>query len=65
MYGEKPIVSFRIRSDIKEALQDLANRDRRSLSSYIELALEAHIEAKKEANREKKMKVVDTERNAQ
>lgn len=53
MYGEKPIVSFRIRSDIKEALQDLANRDRRSLSSYIELALEAHIEAKKQTGKRK------------
>jgi hypothetical protein len=45
MDGEKPIISFRIRSDIKEALQELAQSDRRSLSSYIELALEAHVDA--------------------
>jgi hypothetical protein len=45
MDGEKPIISFRIRSDIKEALQELALADRRSLSSYIELALEAHVDA--------------------
>jgi predicted transcriptional regulator len=45
MDSEKPIISFRIRSDIKEALQELAQADRRSLSSYIELALEAHVEA--------------------
>jgi len=47
MSNEKPIISFRIRPDIKEALQELANKDRRSLSSYIELALEAHIEARR------------------
>ncbi len=45
MDGEKAIISFRIRSDIKEALQELALADRRSLSSYIELALEAHVDA--------------------
>jgi len=43
MSNEKPIVSFRIRADIKDALQKLADADRRSLSSYIELALEKHI----------------------
>ena len=47
MPSEKPIISFRIRPDIKEALQDLAIKDRRSLSSYIELALEAHIESQR------------------
>ena len=45
--AEKTIISFRIRADIKDALQGLANADRRSLSSYIELALEEHIESKK------------------
>jgi predicted transcriptional regulator len=48
MPSKKPIVSFRIRADIKDALQKLATADRRSLSQYIELALEAHIEAKRE-----------------
>ena len=45
-------ISFRIKAEIKQALERLAKEDRRSLSQYIELALEAHIEAlrgKKEA----------------
>ena len=42
----KPIISFRIRPDIKGALQKLAAADRRSVSSYIELALEGHIKRK-------------------
>jgi predicted DNA-binding protein len=40
-------ISFRIKAEIKEALERLAKADKRSLSSYIELALEAHIEATK------------------
>ena len=40
-------ISFRIKAEIKQALERLAREDRRSLSQYIELALEAHIEAKK------------------
>jgi predicted DNA-binding protein len=40
-------ISFRIKSEIKRTLELLAKEDRRSLSSYIELALEAHIEAKR------------------
>jgi predicted DNA-binding protein len=38
-------ISFRIKAEIKQALERLAREDRRSLSQYIELALEAHIEA--------------------
>jgi len=53
MANEKPIISFRIRADIKEALEKLAAADRRSVSSYIELALEAHIEAKKQAGKKR------------
>jgi hypothetical protein len=34
-------ISFRIRADIKEALERLDKADKRSLSAYIELALEA------------------------
>ena len=45
MSNEKPVISFRIRADIKDGLQKLATADRRSLSQYIQLALEAHIEA--------------------
>ena len=40
-------ISFRIKAEIKEALRRLAKADNRSLSSYVELALEEHIEAKK------------------
>jgi hypothetical protein len=40
-------ISFRIKAEIKEALRRLAKADNRSLSSYIELALEEHIEAGK------------------
>jgi predicted DNA-binding protein len=41
-------ISFRIKAEIKQALERLAKEDKRSLSSYIELALEAHVEAKRE-----------------
>ena len=37
-------VSFRVKSEIEQALERLAREDRRSLSQYIELALEAHVE---------------------
>jgi predicted transcriptional regulator len=39
-------ISFRIKSEIKESLERLAAADKRSLSSYIELALEDHIQRK-------------------
>jgi predicted DNA-binding protein len=42
-------ISFRIKAGIKQDLERLAKDDRRSLSSYIELVLEAHIEAKKQS----------------
>ena len=45
---EKPIVSFRIRADIKDALQKLAEQDRRSLSEYIENALEDYVADKQQ-----------------
>jgi len=38
-------ISFRIKAEIKLPLERLAREDRRSLSQYIELALEAHVEA--------------------
>ena len=41
------MISFRINDDLKAALQKLAAADRRSLSSYIHLALEDHVAAKK------------------
>jgi hypothetical protein len=51
--AEKEIISFRIRADIKAAMQKLADGDRRSLSSYIELALEEHIKAKKKEGKKR------------
>ena len=54
MSNEKPIVSFRIRGDIKDALQKLAKADRRSLSSYIEIVLDTHIEAKRQEGKKPK-----------
>jgi len=50
---EKTIISFRIRKEIKDALQKLANAERRSLSSYIDLALGAHVAAKKKGGKRK------------
>ena len=41
-------ISFRIKAGIKQDLERLAKEDRRSLSSYIELVLEGHIEGRKE-----------------
>jgi hypothetical protein len=36
--------SMRLRPEIKDALQKLADADRRSLTNYIELVLEKHVE---------------------
>jgi predicted transcriptional regulator len=38
-------ISFRIKTELKQALERLAQEDRRSLSRYIELALEDYVEA--------------------
>lgn len=37
-------LSIRIKADLKASLEALAEADRRSLSSYVELALEEHVE---------------------
>jgi hypothetical protein len=42
---EKPIISFRIRADIRDGLKKLAAEDRRSLSQYVENALEDHVKS--------------------
>ncbi len=47
-------ISFRIKEEIKEQLERLAKADKRSLSQYIELALEAHIEQRKKERPAKK-----------
>jgi hypothetical protein len=38
------VLSFRVRPEIKAALDKLADADRRSLASYVELVLERHID---------------------
>jgi len=38
-------VGLRLRPSLKKALDKLAAADRRPLATYIELALEAHVEA--------------------
>ena len=50
---QKTIISFRIREDIKDALQKLADADRRSLSWYISFALEEHVAANKRRGKRK------------
>jgi hypothetical protein len=50
---EDPI-SFRIKAEIRQALERLARVGRRSLSQYIELALEAHVAAKKHEGKKPK-----------
>jgi predicted DNA-binding protein len=37
------LLSIRVAPALKDALQDLADKDRRSLSTYIEIALEKHV----------------------
>lgn len=47
-------LSFRIPSGLKAALQELADTDRRLLSQYVRLALEAHVEAKRKQEGKKR-----------
>jgi predicted transcriptional regulator len=49
--ADQPVISFRIRADIKEALERLAEQDRRSLSQYIENVLEDHVVDKQQERR--------------
>jgi hypothetical protein len=47
-------VGLRFTPSLKEALIELARADRRTLASYIELVLEAHVEAKKQDGKKPK-----------
>jgi predicted transcriptional regulator len=40
-------LSYRVRPSLKAALEELAEKERRPLSQYLELVLEAHVEAKR------------------
>jgi predicted transcriptional regulator len=46
-------ISFRIKPELKDDLTKLAAADRRSLSAYIELALEAHVDATKKKRKDR------------
>lgn len=43
-----PVITFRIPPDLKAKLERLARRDVRSLSNYLRLVLEQHIQEQRE-----------------
>ena len=47
-------IGFRIRSDLKAALERLAKTDGRSLANYLERLLDAHVEAKRHEGKKSK-----------
>jgi len=47
MTEKKAALSYQIPEKLKEELQRLADADRRKLGPYVQLVLEAHVEAKK------------------
>jgi hypothetical protein len=49
-------VGLRFTPSLKEALMELARADRRTLASYIELVLEAHVEAKRQDGKKPRTK---------
>jgi predicted DNA-binding protein len=42
----KVVLSFKVRQELKETLQNLADDDSRSLSNYIRIILKEHIKEK-------------------
>jgi len=49
---DKPL-GLRIRGSLKDALQDFADEDRRTLAAYCELVLEEHVAARKQGAKRK------------
>jgi hypothetical protein len=47
-------VGLRFTPSLKEALVELAKADRRTLASYIEIVLEAHVDAKRHESKKSK-----------
>ena len=47
-------VGLRFTPSLKDALVELAKADRRTLASYIEIVLEAHVEAKRQEGKKPK-----------
>jgi len=50
---DKAALSYQVPASLKQALQDLADADRRKLGPYIRLALEAHVEAKRKEGKKR------------
>jgi len=46
-------MGYRVPRKLKEALQALADADKRKLGPYVQLVLEAHVEAKKKEGKRK------------
>jgi hypothetical protein len=44
-------IGFRVHHALKEELEKLARADRRSLASYLEILLEAHVEQSKKGKK--------------
>ena len=44
-------LSYRVSQELKDALQTLADADKRKLGPYVELVLEAHVASKKAGKR--------------
>jgi predicted transcriptional regulator len=42
----KMVISFKIEKELKQALQDLADKEYRSLSNYITMILKKHVDEK-------------------
>jgi len=47
------VISYRVPQSLKDALQKLADADRRKLGPYIQLVLEEHVVAKKPSRKSK------------
>jgi len=48
---EKAALSFLVPKSLKEALQELADADRRNLTNYLQVVLERHVEQNKKSKR--------------
>jgi predicted DNA-binding protein len=44
MQRKTTLIAFRVKPELKVTLEKLAKRDSRSLSNYIELALQKHVD---------------------
>jgi hypothetical protein len=49
--AEKAALSFLVPKSLKQALQELADADRRNLTNYLQVVLEKHVEQNKKGKR--------------